>query len=50
MVPRFGAVGLGIAAPTVRNVHFYNDAAAARHDTFQGSPVSAILDLGLELP
>jgi hypothetical protein len=34
----------------VQDVHFYTDAAAARHGTFQGSPVSAILDLGLALP
>ncbi|WP_437736501.1 hypothetical protein [Sorangium sp. So ce1335] len=50
--PLFGAVGLGIAVPTVRDVYFYTDAAGARHDIFQVSPVSAILDLGLglELP
>ncbi|XXX77391.1 hypothetical protein WMF30_01275 [Sorangium sp. So ce134] len=47
--PLFGAVGLGIAVPTVRDVYFYTDAAGARHDIFQVSPVSAILDLGLGL-
>ncbi|WP_437479392.1 hypothetical protein WME75_33415 [Sorangium sp. So ce1014] len=47
--PLFGAVGLGIAVPTVRDVYFYTDAAGARHDIFQMSPVSAILDLGLGL-
>ncbi|WP_433926450.1 hypothetical protein AB3662_26375 [Sorangium cellulosum] len=50
--PLFGAVGLGIAVPTVRDVYFYTDAAGARHDIFRASPVSTILDLGLglELP
>jgi hypothetical protein len=50
--PLFGAVGLGIAVPTVRDVYFYTDAAGARHDVFQASPVAAILGLGLgvELP
>ncbi|WP_437774570.1 hypothetical protein [Sorangium sp. So ce1097] len=50
--PLFGAVGLGIAVPTVRDVYFYTDAAGARHDVFEASPVSALLDLGvgLELP
>ncbi|WP_437938859.1 hypothetical protein [Sorangium sp. So ce341] len=50
--PLFGAVGLGIAVPTAQDVYFYTDAAGARHDIFQASPVSAILDLGLglELP
>ncbi|WP_437544220.1 hypothetical protein WME97_35220 [Sorangium sp. So ce367] len=50
--PLFGAVGLGIAVPTVRDVYFYTDAAGARHNVFQASPVAAILDLGLglELP
>ncbi|WP_437307147.1 hypothetical protein [Sorangium sp. So ce388] len=50
--PLFGAVGLGIAVPTVQDVYFYTDASGARHDIFKVSPVSAILDLGLglELP
>ncbi|WP_437532008.1 hypothetical protein WME79_03790 [Sorangium sp. So ce726] len=50
--PLFGAVGLGIAVPIVRDVYFYTDEAGERRDVFHASPVSAILDLGLglELP
>ncbi|WP_437330831.1 hypothetical protein [Sorangium sp. So ce381] len=50
--PLFGAVGLGIAVPIVQDVYFYTDAAGARREIFQVSPVSALLDLGLglELP
>lgn len=50
--PLFGAIGIGIAVPTVRDVYYVIDAAGARHDVFQVSPVAAILDvgLGLELP
>ncbi|WP_437301183.1 hypothetical protein [Sorangium sp. So ce426] len=47
--PRCVAVGLGITVPTVHTVHFYTDAAGARHGTFQGPPVSAIVGLGLGL-
>jgi hypothetical protein len=50
--PLFGSLGLGIAAPTVRDRFYFTDAQGARHDVFQVSPVAALLDLalGLELP
>ncbi|WP_437958330.1 hypothetical protein WME76_00875 [Sorangium sp. So ce119] len=47
--PLFGAVGLGIAVPTVRDVYFYIDRDGTRRDVFHASPVAAILDLGLGL-
>jgi hypothetical protein len=50
--PLFGGVGLGIAVPTVRDLFYYTDAAGARHDVFQASPIAVIFEvgLGLELP
>ncbi|MFS8070967.1 MAG: hypothetical protein ACMG6S_31760, partial [Byssovorax sp.] len=50
--PLFGGLGLGIAAPTVRDRFYFIDAQGARRDVFQMSPVAALFDvaLGLELP
>ena len=50
--PLFGGLGLGVAAPTVRDRFYFTDAQGARHDVFQVSPVAALFDLalGLELP
>jgi hypothetical protein len=50
--PLFGRLGLGIAVPTRRDRFYFTDAAAARHEVFQASPVTGLADLalGLELP
>jgi hypothetical protein len=50
--PLFGRLGLGIAVPTRRDRFYFTDAAGARHEVFQASPVTGLADLalGLELP